>query len=104
MKQNIPVDIYESKHQDLNPKSAIWDCLEKQYKTIGPSSIQFCDDSSKPVFIIDKDGCHVPEGVSADEATQVVIEHLDNHIKRIVDPLKKENAELKAKIAKTKVE
>ena len=64
-----------------------------------PSSIQFCDDSSKVVFMINKDGCHVPEGVSADEAAQVVIKNLDDHIKRIVESLKKENAELKAKIA-----
>ena len=63
------------------------------------SSIQFCDGSSKVVFLINKDGCHVPLGVSADEAAQVVIEHLDDHIKRIVESLKKENAQLKAKIA-----
>ena len=61
-----------------------------------PSSIWFCNGASKPVFIINKDGCHVPEGVSADEAAQVVIKNLDDHIKRIVESLKKENAELKA--------
>ena len=33
------------------------------------------------------------------EAAQVVIEHLNDHIKMFVEPLKKENAELKAKIA-----
>ena len=104
MEEQAPMDIYESKHQDLTPKSDMWDCLEKNYKTIGPSSIQFCDDSSKPVFIIDKNGCHVPEGVSADEAAQVVIGYLDDHIKRIVESLKKENTELKAKIAEDKEE
>ena len=66
---------------------------------IGPSSIQFCDDLNKVVFMINKDGCHVPEGVSADEAAQVVIKHLNDHIKRFFEPLEKENAELKAKIA-----
>ena len=42
MKQNIPIDIYESKHQDLNPKSAMWDCLEKNYKlyTFPESGVQ----------------------------------------------------------------
>ena len=65
---------------------------------IGPSSIQFCDDLNKVVFMINKDGCHVPEGVSADEAAQVVIERLNDHIQNLVKPLEKENAELKAKL------
>ena len=63
------------------------------------SSIQFCDGSSKVVFLINKDGCHVPLGVSADEAAQVVIKRLDDHIKNLVKSLEKENAQLKAKIA-----
>ena len=63
------------------------------------SESRFLSSDGKPVFIINKDGCHVPEGVSADEAAQVVIEHLNDHIKMFVEPLEKENAELKAKIA-----
>ena len=88
-----PMDFYDGEGNLLHSLPAIV-----------PSSIQFWDEVSKPIFIINKDGCHVPDGVSADEAAQVVIEHLDDHIKRIVESLKKENAELKAKIAKAKVE
>ena len=55
MKQNIPMDIYESKHQDLNPKSEIWDCLEKQYKTNGEemeeqAAMYFHDDKGKLLY------------------------------------------------------
>ena len=63
------------------------------------SSFQFCNDSSEVVFMINKDGCYVPEGFSADEAAQVVIERLNDHIQNLVKPLEKENAQLKAKIA-----
>ena len=63
------------------------------------SESRFLSSDGKPVFIINKDGCHVPEGVSADEAAQVVIKRLNDHIQNLVKPLEKENAELKAKIA-----
>ena len=85
MEEQAPMDFYDFEGNLLYSLPAI-----------GPSRIQFCDDASNPVFIIDKNGCHVPEGVSADEAAQVVIKHLDDHIKRIIEPLEKENAQLKA--------
>ena len=88
MEIQAPMDFYDGEGNLLHSLPAIW-----------PSSIQFCDDSSEVVFMINKDGCHVPEGFSADEAAQVVIERLNYHIQRLVKPLQKENAELKAKIA-----
>ena len=63
------------------------------------SETRFLSSDGKAVFIINKDGCHVPEGVSTDEAAQIVIERLNDHIKRFTETLEKENAELKAKIA-----
>ena len=63
------------------------------------SNITFVSAIGKPVFIINKEGCHIPDDVIVDEASQGVIDALDDHIKRIVESLKKENSELKAKIA-----
>ena len=83
-----PMDFYDGEGNLLH-----------SFSDFKPSSFQFCNDSSEVVFMINKDGCHVPDGVNADEAAQVVIKHLNDHIKRIVESLKKENAELKAKIA-----
>lgn len=63
------------------------------------SGITFISPDGKSIFIINKDGCYVPEGVSVDESAKAVIDALDIYIKQIVEPLEKENAELKAKIA-----
>ena len=89
MEIQAPTDFYDGEGKLLHSLS-----------NFKPSfSFQVCDDESRVVFLIDKDGCHVPDGVSADEASQVVIKHLNDHIKRFFEPLEKENAELKAKIA-----
>ena len=80
-----PMDFYDGEGKLLHSLPAI-----------GPSSFKFCNNSSEVVFMINKDGCHVPDGFSADEAAQVVIERLNDHIQNLVKPLEKENAELKA--------
>ena len=63
------------------------------------SNITFVSAVGKLIFIIDKEGCHVPDGITVDEASQGVIDALDEHIQNLIKPLKKENAELKSKIA-----
>ena len=89
MEIQAPMDFYDGEGNLLHSFS--------DFKS--SSSFQFCNDSSEVVFMINKDGCHVPDGVSADEAAQVVIERLNDHIKNLVKPLEKENAQLKANIA-----
>ena len=59
-------------------------------------SIRFMQPAGKVVFVIDKNGCHVPEGVSVDESAEAVINALDTHIKSIVEPLKQQRDELLA--------
>ena len=60
------------------------------------SNIRFIKPAGEVVFYIDKNGCHVPEGVSTDESAKIVIGHLDAHIKNIVNPLKQQRDELLA--------
>ena len=58
------------------------------------SNTTFVSAIGKPIFIINKEGCHVPEGVSVDEASQGVIDALDDHIKCIVKDLTIQRDEL----------
>jgi hypothetical protein len=62
----------------------------------GSSSFRFIKPAGEVVFYIDKDGCHVPDGISVDESAKAVIEALDEHIKNIVNPLKQQRDELLA--------
>ena len=58
------------------------------------SNIRFLKYTGEVVFYIDKNGCHVPDGVSVDESAKAVIEALDAHIKNLVNPLKQQRDEL----------
>ena len=51
------------------------------------SNITFVSAIGKPIFIINKEGCHIPDDVTVDEASQGVIDALDDHIKRMVKDL-----------------
>ena len=57
-------------------------------------SFRIANSPGEVMFVIDKDGCHVPYGVSVDESAKAVIEALDAHIKNIVNPLKQQRDEL----------
>ena len=58
------------------------------------SNTTFVSAIGKPIFIINKEGCHVPEGVSVDEASQGVINALDDHIKSLAKDLTIQRDEL----------
>ena len=58
------------------------------------SNITFVSAIGKPIFIINKEGCHIPDDVTVDEASQGVIDALDDHIKRIVKDLTIQRDEL----------
>lgn len=62
------------------------------------SNIRFMKPAGDVVFVIDKDGCHVPEGISVDESAKAVIEALDSHIKNLVNPLETNNKALYTQI------
>ena len=51
------------------------------------SNITFVSAIGKSVFIINKEGCHIPDDVTVDEAAQGVIDALDEHIKSLVKDL-----------------
>ena len=64
--------------------------------TFTPTNTFFIFQNSeyREMFRIDSNGCHVPDGVTVDEASQSVIDALDIHIKNLVDPYKEQRKEL----------
>ena len=64
--------------------------------TFTPTNTFFIFQNSeyREMFRIDSNGCHVPDGVTVDEASQGVIDALDMYIKNLVDPYKEQRKEM----------